>query len=250
MFIHQRDEPERLKEQDSYLSTDLPSSLSDCLWSPLLLLTLTGFTPPPPKFDCGCRRSLHSNTRMARANGVCVCVRGETTICGNHGDRSYCIIPQHKSTWRKGAPITLNMRCFPAKTRSLIHDEPHPNHRNNGWKCFFVVAFNFVHVTEFCLRCIYFLLDNFRTTLILFSSLSFLYFIVFYSLFFFLQGCCDEMLHNLPELDSLVHNFLWRLVPVFKLQEWWLCKIYIYVVYTLYLQIFTMAFSYCEFSLF
>ncbi len=123
VFIHQRDKPEHLKEQDSYLSTDLPSSLSGCLWSPLLLLTLTGFTPPPPKFDCGCRRSLHSNTWVARANGVCACeekTEQATTIRGNHGDRSYCIIPQHKSTWRKGAPHHSEHAVLP-RQNTLIY---------------------------------------------------------------------------------------------------------------------------------
>ena len=41
------------------------------------------------------------------------------------------------------------MWCFPAKTCSLIHDEPHPNRCNKGWKCFYFVAFNSVRMTEF-----------------------------------------------------------------------------------------------------
>lgn len=59
--------------------------------------------------------------------------------------------PSTQATWRKEAPIALNMRCFPAKAHLVIHDEPHPNHHNNkGWICFFV-TFNSVCLTELVL---------------------------------------------------------------------------------------------------
>lgn len=150
LFIHQRDEPEHLKERVSRLSADLPSSLSDCLRSPLLLLTLTGFTPPPPKFHRGWRRSLHSNTPMARANGVW----GETTICGFHGDRSYCIIPQHRVPGEREPPSLCTCGASPPKHTHLFMTSPTQIRVTKDASAFFV-AFNFVRMTKLCLHFIY-----------------------------------------------------------------------------------------------
>lgn len=128
--------------------TSLPSSQTA---NPPILLTLTGFTPPPSNFDRGRRRSLHSNTPMAREKN---CVKGNGV--GSHLWLPWWSLSLHhpsaRRTWRKGAPVALNMWCFPAKTRSLIHDVPHPNRPNKGCQSFYFVAFNLVHVTDSCLE--------------------------------------------------------------------------------------------------
>lgn len=131
-------------EGASPLSADLPSSLLDCLWSPLLLLTLTGPTPPPLKFHRGSRQSLHSNAPMAR--GVREMEHAET-VCGFHGDRSYCIIPQCLYL-EKGSPHNSEHVVLPSQiTLTYSWQAQHKTSKQKGGSALYV-AFNFVRMTK------------------------------------------------------------------------------------------------------
>lgn len=150
--------------------------------------------------------------------------------------------PSAQSTWRKGAPIALNMWCFPDKTLSLIHDEPHPNHPNNVRKCFFCHLSFSTH--ERSLPPLYLFNDLFLDYFLVFTWLLFLLLFRHFFPLCFSQGCGDEMLHNLPEL-GLITPHLCVKTGSYK-QNGDSVKQYTWVVCTLYLQISTF---YCEFLL-
>lgn len=151
-----------MKEQVSCLSTDLPSSLSACFRSPSSPFNLDG---------------VHTSSieiLTVAAGEVCIATHrtqeqalwgGEKKkkkrsrqgpICGNHGDRLYCIIPQHRAPGDRVPPSLWACGASPPKHTHLFMTSPTQIIVTKDGSAFFFVAFYFVCMTEFCLRCILF----------------------------------------------------------------------------------------------
>lgn len=113
--------------------------------------------------------SLHSNT-SSRMLALCQSIpkrerkegkrgrygRGGGLSCGNHGDDLCCIIPHHGAPGDRGCPrrhselaVLPSLHPLPDKTRSLIHDEPHPGPCNKGWGGAAIVALHFPRTAVF-----------------------------------------------------------------------------------------------------
>lgn len=131
---------------------------------------------------------------------------GRGVSCGNHGDGLYCIIPHHWAPGDRGCPHRhLERPVLPPsdKTRSLIHDEPHPDRCNKGWAGGQFVALHFARTAGFSPHhCCCFHPEPKRT-----HNVTWL--VLFSFLLLSVQGRRDEMLYNVCVLGLVTALFFW-----------------------------------------